>query len=113
MISGRSGIRVQACYSFLMAVLVVGITQWSILPVLTQTPSVAGTCLLDSSAWHTSKFAAPYKFFGGDSSQLFVVEKGMGAPEVAYGLFFHPAATPFLQSAQFSSERQQRSPPSL
>lgn len=113
MMSGRSGIRLQACYLFLVAVLVVGITQWSFLPVLTQTPAVAGTCFLDSSSWHTSKFAAPYKFFGGDSSQLFVIEEGMGAPEVAYGLFFHPAATPVLQSAQFPSERQPRSPPSL
>jgi hypothetical protein len=113
MISSRSAIRLRAFYLFLVALLLAGIIQWSFLPVLIQTPSMAGDYLLDSSSWHTSKFAAPYKFFGVDSTQLFAVQTAVVEFEIAKGFSLRPAPPPFLQSAQFASERQQRSPPSL
>jgi hypothetical protein len=113
MISGRATNQSWVLCMFLVAVLSIGIVQWSFLPVLIQCPSLGAARDLDASSYHTSKFAAPYKFLTVDSLQLCVLQTGIGAPEIVARIFPRPAEPPYLQSSQFSSERQLRSPPSL
>ena len=50
----------------LSAVLVLGIVQWSFLPVLIQNASFSGQAAVEVSPGHTSKFAASSKFLLGD-----------------------------------------------
>jgi hypothetical protein len=112
MISGRATIRPWVLCLFLVGVLSVGIVQWSFLPVLIQCPSFGEARDLDASSYHTSKFAAPYKFLAIDSLQLYLVQTMVFGPEVAKSFSPRPAEPPYLQSAQFPSQRQLRSPPS-
>jgi hypothetical protein len=54
-------------YLLLLAgVLVLGIIQWSFLPLLIQNGPVASGAHLEMSASHSSKFAAPFKCLTGD-----------------------------------------------
>jgi hypothetical protein len=50
----------------LSGVLVLGIVQWSFLPILIQNGPVASTAVLEMSAGHSSKFAAPLKCLFSD-----------------------------------------------
>jgi hypothetical protein len=113
MIFSRATIRPWVLCLFLVGVLSIGIVQWSFLPVLIQCPSLGAARDLDASSYHTSKFAAPYKFLTVDSLQLCVLQTGIGAPEIVVRFFPLPAEPLYLPSSQFSSERQLRSPPSL
>ena len=113
MTSGRATIRPWMLCLFLVGVLSVGIVQWSFLPVLIQCPSFGGARDLDASSYHTSKFAAPYKFLTVDSLQPCVLQTGTGEPEIVARSFHRPADPPYLQSSRCSSELQLRSPPSL
>ena len=113
MISSRATIRPWVLCLFLVGVLSFGIIQWSFLPFLIQCPSFGAARDLDASSYHTSKFAAPYKFLTVDSLHLCVLQTGIGATESVARFFPRLAEPPYLQSSQFSSERQLRSPPSL
>ena len=55
------------CCLLLSAVLVLGIVQWSFLPLLVQGAPPPGRTLFEDSSSHTSKFAAPFKCLFGDS----------------------------------------------
>jgi hypothetical protein len=50
----------------LSGVLVLGIVQWSFLPILIQNGPLGGSPVLEMSASHSSKFAAPFKCLFGD-----------------------------------------------
>ena len=58
--------RYVACLCLLSGVLVLGIIQWSFLPILIQNAPGGTSAVLEFSASHTSKFAAPYKCLIGD-----------------------------------------------
>src|ERR1700686_1305010 len=55
-----------ACLLLLSGVLVLGIVQWSFLPILIQNGPVASAAVLEMSAGHSSKFAAPFKCLFGN-----------------------------------------------
>jgi hypothetical protein len=58
--------RFLACLLLLSGVLVLGIVQWSFLPILIQNGPVGSSVALEMSAGHSSKFAAPFKCLFGD-----------------------------------------------
>jgi hypothetical protein len=62
-----------ACLLLLSGVLVLGIVQWSFLPLLIQNGPTSGTPVLEFSTGHTSKFAAPFKALFGDGSNPYLV----------------------------------------
>ena len=55
-----------ACLLILSGVLALGIIQWSFLPILIQNGPVGSSGILEMSAGHSSKFAAPFKCLFGD-----------------------------------------------
>jgi hypothetical protein len=55
-----------AAFVLLAGILILGIVQWSFLPILIQNAPGATRALLEFSPSHTSKFAAPFKAFHGD-----------------------------------------------
>jgi hypothetical protein len=63
-----------ACLLLLSGVLVLGIVQWSFLPILIQNGPVSSTAELEMSAGHSSKFAAPFKCLFGDGLNPFLVQ---------------------------------------
>src|SRR5579863_1950313 len=54
------------CLVLLSGVLVLGIIQWSFLPILIQSGPAGSAAVLEMSASHSSKFAAPFKCLFGD-----------------------------------------------
>jgi hypothetical protein len=95
----------------LSAVLVLGIVQWSFLPLLVQGAPPPGRTLLEDSNSHTSKFAASFKYLFGDSLKPYfplsrTFELGMTSN------FFQRTEEP-IPSWQdlFFSRRQLRAPP--
>lgn len=58
--------RYTICLLSLSGVLVLGIIQWSFLPILIQNGPVSSRAVLELSAGHSSKFAAPFKCLFGD-----------------------------------------------
>jgi hypothetical protein len=55
-----------ACLLLLSGILVLGIVQWSFLPILIQNGPVGSAAVLEVSAGHSSKFLAPFKCLFGD-----------------------------------------------
>lgn len=67
----------------LSAVLVLGIVQWSFLPLLLQSgPGTTGS-VLEFSPSHTSKFAAPFKALSADRWIPCLVPASITLPETA------------------------------
>jgi hypothetical protein len=66
MIPKRSLSRLQVACLFLSGVLVLGIVQWSFLPLLVQSAPAIGRTTLEVESGHTAKFAAPFKALVGD-----------------------------------------------
>jgi hypothetical protein len=114
MILGRSTSPSRAVCLFLSsAVLFLGIIQWSFLPILVQNGPLAGKALLESSAAHTSKFAAPFKCFNGDGQRPCLLQARITVRRVASGTV-HPPEPPISAQDEFSlSHRPLRSPPSV
>jgi hypothetical protein len=94
----------------LSAVLTLGIVQWSFLPILVQSAPLPEKALLEVTAGHTLKFAAPFKCLFGHSlkpSLLLSCE-----PRITSDFIFRPEeSTPDWQREFFSSH-QLRGPPS-
>lgn len=101
-----------ACLLLLAAVLVLGIVQWSFLPVLNQNgPSAAGS-VLEFSASHTSKFAAPFKALHGDGWVPCLVQTRVKVKGVGFTNLRLPDA-PVISRCDFSlTHRPLRAPPS-
>jgi hypothetical protein len=67
---GRATTRHFITCLLLSAVLILGIVQWSFLPVLIDSPSFSGGASIEVSPGHSSKFAAPFKYLSGTIDYL-------------------------------------------
>jgi hypothetical protein len=108
---GRATTRQLATCLLLSAVLILGIVQWSFLPVLIQNPSLSGRIAVDISPGHTSKFAAPSKFLFGNFLRPFLKQVNVAVIQTPACIFYRPAEPPFARDDQFFPHRQLRSPP--
>lgn len=108
---GRATNRWFAVCLIVSAVLVLGIVQWSFLPILVQCAPLPGKILLEDSSSHTSKFAAPFKCLFGDALEPCIPPSGISGPRITLN-FFHRTEepTPDWQD-MFLSQRQMRAPP--
>jgi hypothetical protein len=97
----------------LSAVLILGIVQWSFLPVLIQSASFSGQAAVEVSPGHTSKFAAPSKFLFGNFLQPGLKQANLAAPRAEGSFFRLPEEPSSRRSKQFFSHRQLRAPPSI
>lgn len=99
------------CLLSLAGVLVLGIIQWSFLPILVQ--DAPGKCppALEFSASHLSKSAAPFKCLFGDASSPFVVPSKVTVRRIISTVFRLPDF-PLSGQDEFSlTNRPLRSPP--
>ena len=97
----------------LSAVLILGIVQWSFLPVLIQDSSFSGRTAVEVSPGHTSKFAAPSKFLLGNFLQPCLKQANLAALRTAVSFFYQLEEPSFTRDDQFFSHRGLRSPPSI
>jgi len=85
---GRSTTRQRATCLVQSAVLILGIVQWSFLPVLMQGISLPSRVSIEVSAGHSSKFAAPFKYLSGTidylQSCLKPASLGVSLPPVSF-----------------------------
>jgi hypothetical protein len=101
-----------ACLLLLSGVLVLGIIQWSILPILIENGPGTGTAVLGVSASHTSKFAAPFKCLFGDGLNPCLVQSRVTVRRIASRIVRLPDA-PISGQDDFSlTHRPLRAPPS-
>ena len=96
----------------LSSLLFLGIVQWSFLPILIQNGPVGGKAVLEMSAGHSSKFAAPYKYLFGDDVSPCLVQSGLDAPSIALVNFPLPHNPPCGHDEVSFASRQLRAPPS-
>ena len=100
------------CLLLLSGVLVLGIIQWSFLPILIQNGPVASTGVLEMSAGHSSKFAAPFKCLFGDGLNPCLVQSRITVRRIASRIVRLPDA-PISGQDDFSlTHRPLRAPPS-
>ena len=104
--------RVLTCCLMLTAVLVLGIIQWSLLPILIQNEPLTGQAVLEVSASHTSKFAAPFKALFGDSLKPRLSQSRVSAPRPTRTFFHQPEERVSARDDVFFSDRHLRAPPS-
>jgi len=104
--------RYVASILLLSGVLVLGIIQWSFLPLLIQNGPAASTAVLELSASHTSKFAAPFKCLFGDGLNPCLVQSRITVRRIASRIVRLPDA-PISGRDDFSlTHRPLRAPPS-
>src|ERR1700730_12681411 len=96
----------------LSAVLILGIVQWSFLPVLIQDSSFSGRTAVDVSPGHSSKFAAPSKFLLGNFLRPCLKQANVATMQTSACFFYEPAESSFARDDRFFLQRQLRSPPS-
>jgi hypothetical protein len=97
----------------LSAVLILGIVQWSFLPVLIQNAPLASNTQFEVSPGHSAKFAAPFKGLVGESLKPRQAQSLEVAPLIAENFFLLDAEPAPGLDDQFFSHRQLRSPPSI
>ena len=107
----RATRRLCSCCLILSAVLVLGIIQWSFLPFLVQNGPASSRALVEMSAGHTSKFAAPFKYLFGDSLKPSLAQSSISAPPIARALFRLPERPHFKRDDLSFTHRQLRAPP--
>jgi hypothetical protein len=101
-----------AALLLLSGVLVLGIVQWSFLPILIQNGSVARPAALEMSAGHSSKFAAPFKCLFGDALKPCLVQWRVAVRRVTSRIP-HPLETQIITKDDFFlSYHPLRAPPS-
>ena len=104
--------RCVACLLLLSGVLVLGIVQWSFLPILIQNGPVGSAAVLEMSAGHSSKFVAPFKCLFGDGLNPCLVQSRITVRRVASRIVRLPDA-PLSGQDDFSlTHRPLRAPPS-
>jgi hypothetical protein len=108
----RATTRQLAACLLLSAVLILGIVQWSFLPVLIQSPSSSGRVAVDASPGHTSKFAAPSKFLLGNFLRPCLKQAIVATVQASACFFYQPEEPSFAHGDRFFPHRQLRSPPS-
>jgi hypothetical protein len=100
------------CLLLLSGVLVLGIVQWSFLPILIQNGPSTSMAVLEMSASHTSKFAAPFKCLIGDGMNPCLVQSRITVDRIASRIVRLPAP-PISGRDDFSlTHRPLRAPPS-
>jgi hypothetical protein len=104
--------RYVACLFLLSGVLVLGIIQWSFLPILIQNGAVASTAALELSAGHSSKFAAPFKCLFGDEPKPCLTQSRIALPPALSGISYSPEAPLSGKDDLFLSYHPLRAPPS-
>ncbi len=102
-----------ACCLLLSAVLVLGIVQWSFLPLLVQSTPLSGRAILEVSGNHTSKFAAPFKYLFGDSLNLFLARTSVSIFRITPTLVRQLQKSTSERDDFFFSHRQFRAPPAI
>jgi hypothetical protein len=96
----------------LSGVLLLGIVQWSFLPILIQNVPVESKAVLEVSAGHSSKFVAPFKGLFGDDGKPCRVQSGATTRGIAFR-FVGLAENPLSRHDDFIlSDRLLRAPPS-
>jgi len=110
---GRATNRKFATYLALSAVLILGIVQWSFLPVLIQSPSFSDRASIEVSPGHSSKFAAPFKCLSGtiDCLQIYLKSASLGVPLPRVSFSRHSDELFFGHNDQVFPRRCLRSPP--
>ena len=96
----------------LSAVLVLGIVQWSFLPILIQNGPVGSSAVLEMSAGHSSKFAAPFKCLFVDNLNPSIEPARMIMPAVSSRLAETPKLPAAMKEEFFLSSAPLRAPPS-
>lgn len=104
-------LRYYMCLFMLLGVLVLGIIQWSVLPILIQNGPGAIASVLGVSASHSSNFAAPFKCLFVDGLNLCLVPSRITVRKVACRIVRLPDA-PISGQDDFSlTHRPLRAPP--
>jgi hypothetical protein len=93
-----------------LGVLVLGIVQWSFLPILIQNGPVGGASL-EMSAGHSSKFVAPFKFLFGDDLQPCVVRARITVRRITSGISILAEVPVYRSEVLFLSSHHLRAPP--
>jgi hypothetical protein len=96
----------------LALVLVLGIVQWSFLPILIENAPLTGRAVLEVSSSHTSKFAAPFKCFLADRLQPRLSQSRPSLPGIAPTFLHQPEESVPGWNDVFFSHLQLRAPPS-
>ena len=104
--------RYVACLFLLSGVLVLGIIQWSFLPILIQNGPVGSAAVLEVSAGHSSKFVAPFKCLFGDGLRPCLVQSRITVQRIATKIPHPPEAPISGQNDFFLSFHPLRAPPS-
>lgn len=104
--------RYVACLLLLSGVLILGIIQWSFLPILIQNGLVGSTALLEMSAGHSSKFVAPFKCLFSDGLRPCLVQSRMTVGRMASRIPHPPEAPISGNDDFFLSYHPLRAPPS-
>ena len=104
--------RYLACLMLLSVVLVLGIVQWSFLPILIQNGPVGSTAVLEMSAGHSSKFAAPFKCLFGDGLRPCLVQSRITVQRIATRIPHPPETQLSGKDVFFLSYHPLRAPPS-
>ncbi len=101
-----------ACLMLLSVVLVLGIVQWSFLPILIQNGPVGSAAVLEMSAGHSSKFAAPFKCLFGDGLRPCLVQSRITVRRIATTIPHPPETQLSGKYVYFLSYHPLRAPPS-
>jgi hypothetical protein len=104
--------RFVACLLLLSGVLVLGIVQWSFLPILIQNGPVGSTALLEMSAGHSSKFAAPFKCLFGDGPKPCLAQARIAAQRITSRIPNAPEDPILCKDEYLLSYHPMRAPPS-
>jgi hypothetical protein len=97
----------------LSLVLVLGIIQWSFLPILIQNVPVASAAVLEMSAGHSSKFAAPFKCLSGDGLRPCLAQSRITVRRIAFRIPHSPENQISGKDDFFLSYHPLRAPPSV
>jgi hypothetical protein len=100
------------CLLLLSAVLILGIVQWSFLPILIQNGPVGSAGVLEMSTGHSSKFAAPFKCLFGDGLNPCLVQTRITVRRVVSRIVRLPEAPTSGQDDFSLTHRPLRAPPS-
>ena len=104
--------RYVACILLLSGILVLGIIQWSFLPLLIQDGPLTSATVLEMSASHTSKFAAPFKCLFGDGLNPCLAQSRITVRRMASRMVRLPDAPISGQDDISLTHRPLRAPPS-
>ena len=99
------------CLLLLSGVLLLGIVQWSFLHILIQNGPVGSAAVLEISAGHSSKFAAPFKCLFGDGLIPFLVQSRITERRIASRILNTPDARNSGQDDFSLTHRPLRAPP--